>query len=86
MKIINGEHLKNRITELKTKYEGRVFSDFAVLVSSFIDTEPEVVVHCKDCEYRGNVDKCVLAAVAKKSDYPLFLLDKSGEWFCADGK
>ena len=44
-----------------------------------------VVVRCKDCKHRGNSEKCVLAAVSKEKDYPLFMLDNRGDWFCADG-
>lgn len=48
--------------------------------------EQEAVVRCKDCLHRGKVEKCVLAAIAAEKDYPLFMLDNRGEWFCADGE
>ena len=45
-----------------------------------------VVVRCKDCEWRGNKKKCILAFIADKQEFPLFFYDQRGEWFCADGK
>lgn len=45
-----------------------------------------VVVRCKDCVHRGKPEKCVLAAASVEKDYPLFMLDNRGEWFCADGE
>ena len=45
-----------------------------------------VVVRCKDCEHRGNSEKCVLSAISEEKNFPLFMLDNRGEWFCADGK
>lgn len=44
------------------------------------------IVRCKDCIHRGKSKKCVLAAISEEKDYPLFMLDNRGEWFCADGK
>ena len=44
------------------------------------------LVRCKDCKYRGKSEKCVLSAISEEKDYPLFMLDNRGEWFCADGK
>lgn len=44
-----------------------------------------VVVRCKDCVHRGKAEKCVLAAISEEKDFPLFMLDNRGEWFCADG-
>ena len=52
------------------------------LVETYSEQE---LVRCKDCKHRGNSEKCVLAAVSKEKDYPLFMLDNRGEWFCADG-
>lgn len=43
------------------------------------------VVRCKDCEWRGNKKKCILAFVADKQEFPLFFYDQRGEWYCADG-
>ena len=45
-----------------------------------------VVVRCKDCKHRGNSEKCVLSAISEEKDFPLFMLDNRGDWFCADGK
>lgn len=44
------------------------------------------LVRCKDCKHRGNSEKCVLSAISKEKDFPLFMLDNRGEWFCADGE
>ena len=43
------------------------------------------IVFCKECKYRGKAEKCVLAAISAEKDYPVFMLDNRGEWFCADG-
>ena len=44
------------------------------------------LVRCKDCELRGNKDRCIVAFVADKQGMPVFIYDNRGEWFCADGK
>ena len=44
------------------------------------------LVRCKDCEWRGNPKKCIVAFVADKQEFPLFFYDNRGEWYCADGK
>ena len=44
------------------------------------------LVRCKDCEWRGNPKKCIVAFVADKQEFPLFFYDNRGEWFCADGE
>lgn len=44
------------------------------------------VVRCKGCIHRGKPEKCVLAAISKEKDCPLFILDNRGDWFCADGE
>ena len=44
------------------------------------------LVRCKDCKHRGNSKKCVLSAISEEKDFPLFMLDNRGDWFCADGK
>ena len=46
----------------------------------------DAVVLCKDCKHRGNSKKCVLSAISEEKDFPLFMLDNRGDWFCADGK
>lgn len=48
--------------------------------------EHEKVVRCKDCKHRGNSEKCVLSAISEEKDFPLFILDNRGDWFCADGE
>ena len=47
--------------------------------------QPEIV-RCKDCKHRGNSEKCVLSAISEEKDFPLFMLDNRGDWFCADGE
>ena len=44
------------------------------------------IVRCKDCVHNGKIEKCVLAAIAAEKDYPLFMLDNRGEWYCGDAK
>ena len=44
------------------------------------------LVRCKDCKYRGYSKKCVLSAISEEKDFPLFMLDNRGDWFCADGE
>ena len=44
------------------------------------------IVRCKDCIHRGKAEKCVLTAISEEKDYPLFILDNRGNWFCADGR
>ena len=46
---------------------------------------PDVVL-CTDCIHRGKAEKCVLAAISEEKNFPLFMLDNRGEWFCADGR
>ncbi len=48
------------------------------------DRQP--VVRCKDCKHRGNSEKCVLSAISEEKNFPLFILDNRGEWYCADGE
>ena len=55
------------------------------IVSTMFQPKQELV-RCKDCKQRGNADKCVLAAISKEKNFPLFMLDNRGEWFCADGE
>lgn len=50
-----------------------------------LEGQPEIV-RCKDCKHRGDSEKCVLSAISEEKDFPLFMLDNRGEWFCADGK
>ena len=44
------------------------------------------IVRCKDCTFRGDVTKCIVAHVIKDTGLPLFMFDKHGEWYCADGR
>lgn len=48
--------------------------------------DKDIIVRCKDCIHRGKSEKCVLAAISEEKDWPLFMLDNRGYWFCADGK
>jgi len=57
----------------------------------FVDSDGKItplpdVVRCKDCIHRGDSGKCVLSAISEEKNFPLFMLDNRGEWFCADGK
>lgn len=55
-------------------------------IDSFDAHNAPELIRCKDCEWRGNKKKCILAFVADKQEFPLFFYDQRGEWFCADGK
>lgn len=48
--------------------------------------EMDEIVRCKDCMYRGDKRKCIVAFVADKQEFPVFFYDNRGEWFCGDGK
>jgi len=54
--------------------------------TTFEDLGYVKVVRCKDCVHRGNSEKCVLSAISEEKNFPLFMLDNRGEWFCADGE
>lgn len=54
------------------------------IVSTMFQQKQELV-RCKDCKHRGNADKCILSAISEEKNFPLFMLDNRGEWFCADG-
>lgn len=45
-----------------------------------------IPVRCKDCTFRGDEHKCIAAHVIKPTGLPLFIFDKQGEWYCADGR
>lgn len=45
------------------------------------------IVRCKDCAYRGDPKKCILAKyISMLPDRGLADLLNTSEWFCADGK
>ena len=71
--------LKEQEEQLSIKTE-----NFNRLVAK-VEVMPKIV-RCKDCIHRGKSEKCVLAAISEEKDYPLFMLDNRGEWFCADGE
>ena len=48
--------------------------------------EQEAFVRCKDCIYRGDKSKCMVAVIADANGIEPFMLDNRGEWFCADGE
>lgn len=54
-------------------------------IRGLLKKQPKIV-RCKDCEYRGNKKKCILAFVADKQEFPVSFYDNDGKWFCADGK
>jgi len=55
-------------------------------IDSFDAHNAPELIRCKDCIHRGKSEKCVLSAISEEKDFPLFMLDNRGEWFCADGK
>lgn len=54
--------------------------------TGMVNRVKQEIVRCKDCIHRGKTEKCVLAAISEEKDYPLFMLDNRGDWFCADGE
>ena len=64
------------------------------ILRAFTDDEAETcircglqeIVRCKDCVHRGKSEKCVLAAISEEKDFPIFMLDNRGDWYCGDGK
>ena len=77
MKLINSVALKQEIANVMPS---------RTEVFLVIDAMPDAIVHCKDCKHRGNSKKCVLSAISEEKDFPLFMLDNRGDWFCADGE
>jgi len=75
------EHAKAILDLLKEQGKKKFFVDSDGKITPLPD-----VVRCKECIHRGKVEKCVLAAIAAEKDFPLFMLDNRGEWYCADGK
>lgn len=73
------------IDEDRNKILVRIHAGYLIHAVKYLKDQPEVV-RCKDCIHNGKVEKCVLAAIAAEKDFPLFMLDNHGEWFCADGK
>ena len=59
-------------------------ADMVELLFHKIDELPNVV-RCKDCKYRGDTEKCCLAASCEEHDTQYFIMDDDGQWFCADG-
>jgi len=55
-------------------------------IDSFDAHNAPELIRCKNCVHNGKVEKCVLAAIAAEKDFPIFMLNNCGEWFCADGK
>ena len=70
----------NRICELINNHQTVAVCD----VDGIHEVAP--IVRCKDCEYRGNKKKCILAFVVDKQGLPVSFYDNNGQWFCADGK
>ena len=85
-KLIEGlEMAKDAIDLWIPMFEQRSAPAFIEEAIAVLKTQPQIV-RCKDCKHRGNSEKCVLSAISEEKDFPLFMLDNSGEWFCADGK
>ncbi len=55
-------------------------------IRTFDEHNAPELIRCKDCKHRGNPEKCVLSAISEEKDFPLFMLDNRGDWFCADGE
>ena len=76
-----GKLAKDALALLKEQEKKKFFVDSDGKITPLPD-----IVRCKDCVHRGKVEKCVLAAIAAEKDFPLFMLDNHGEWYCADGR
>ena len=48
-----------------------------------IADRPQELVRCKDCKFRGNINICPLAYIAKTEQFTALCVD---EWFCGSGK
>ena len=55
-------------------------------IDSFDTHNAPELIRCKNCVHNGKAEKCVLAAIAAEKDFPIFMLNNCGEWFCADGE
>ena len=73
--------LQDQVEFIKDKQKKKFLVDSEGKITPLPD-----VVRCKDCIHRGKSEKCVLAAISEEKNFPLFMLDNRGEWFCADGK
>lgn len=80
---VNG--MQRIIDEDRNKILVRIHVGYLIHAVKYLKDQPEIV-RCKDCVHNGKAEKCVLAAIAEEKDWPLFMLDNHGEWFCADGK
>ena len=70
----------------ETSLPGKCQSALMYDALQIIRKKQQGIVHCKDCEYRGDTDKCIVAYVAMKQNIEIFIIDNHGEWFCGDGK
>ena len=78
------ETLEYLISEDCTDSQDDYYRDIETAIAML--KEQEAVVRCKDCKHRGNSGKCVLSAISEEKNFPLFMLDNRGDWFCADGE
>lgn len=83
---IHKSKMQNPHKDAKTATNHELEHDHFMQMVTMQPTAQEEIIRCKDCVHRGKVEKCVLAAIAAEKDYPLFMLDNCGEWYCADGK
>ena len=55
-------------------------------IDSFDAHNAPELIRCENCAHRGNKNKCIVAFVTDKQNFPVFFYDNRGKWFCADGK
>lgn len=79
---IDKNKMEQALSQDKCRYEAAYRRGYT---DGYTKREDEII-RCRDCEWRGNKKKCILAFVADKQEFPLFFYDQRGEWYCADGK
>lgn len=90
MRLIDADAFDKMLKEEQAKNGGNfrfgVLADVRGNLALFPTVDRPDIVRCKECENRGNPKKCVLSAISEEKDFPLFMLDNRGDWYCADGK
>jgi len=71
---------------LKEQDKSRLEIASEMVKGSILMYQGKQIVRCKDCKHRGDKNKCIVAFVAAKQDFPVCFYDNHGDWFCADGE
>lgn len=83
---IQKSKMENPHTDTRARANHDFEHDHFMRMVTLQPTAQEEIIRCEDCIHNGKVEKCVLAAIAAEKDFPLFMLNNHGKWFCADGK